>query len=45
MTDLEQITAFNRNQTDSETDPFTERRYRQFARRLSLRVCDVLDVA
>jgi 2-polyprenyl-3-methyl-5-hydroxy-6-metoxy-1,4-benzoquinol methylase len=44
MTAVEQIVALNRQQTYSETDPFTERRYRQFGRRFSSNTRDVLDV-
>jgi SAM-dependent methyltransferase len=41
---LEQVVALNRDQGCSETDPFTEQRYRQFARRFSPGTRDVLDV-
>jgi len=44
LTSLEQMVALNREQDVSETDPFTERRYQQFLRHLSLHTRDVLDV-
>lgn len=42
--DFEQIVDLNRAQELSETDPFTGRRYQQFARRLRPDTRDVLDV-
>jgi hypothetical protein len=44
VTALEKIVALNRDGAFSETDPLTERRYQQFARRLSPWTRDVLDV-
>lgn len=44
MTSLDQIVEFNRQQKNSETDTFTERRYRQFARRIAPSAKKVLDV-
>jgi hypothetical protein len=38
------ILAVNRGQTISEDDPFTLDRYRQFAKHLSKRAVDILDV-
>lgn len=43
-TDLSLIVDLNRAQEISEIDTFTERRYKQFARRLRDRTRDVLDI-
>jgi 2-polyprenyl-3-methyl-5-hydroxy-6-metoxy-1,4-benzoquinol methylase len=44
MTTLDRLVVLNREQHVSETDPFTERRYEQFVRRLPARTLDILDV-
>ena len=43
-TSLDRVVALNREQTLSETDSFTERRYQQFTRHLPRHTRDVLDV-
>jgi len=44
LTSLDVIVAPNRDQELNETDPFTEPRYRQLVRHLSLDARDVLDI-
>lgn len=44
MATFDQILALNRMQKVSETDPFTEHRYRRFVRHFSSNTQDVLDV-
>ena len=44
MATFDQILALNRMQKESETDSFTEHRYRQFVRHFSPDTRDVLDV-
>jgi SAM-dependent methyltransferase len=41
---VDDVVMLNREQEVSETDPFTERRYRQFVRHFSRHTKDVLDI-
>jgi SAM-dependent methyltransferase len=44
MTAVERMVAFNPDIAGDEEDPFTERRYRQFARHITPWMYDVLDI-